>query len=35
MNKEICRITNKRKTAKKEWENDSKFFPALYIKYKS
>ena len=34
MNEEICCITNNGKTAKNEWENDSKFLPALYIVYK-
>ena len=31
MNEEICCITNARKMAKNEWEND--FFPALCIVY--
>ena len=31
MNKEICCITTKGKMAKNEWENNSNFFPALYI----
>ena len=31
MNDKIRCITNKEKTAKNEWENDSNFLPALYI----
>ena len=31
MNDKVRCITNKEKTAKNEWENDSDFLPALYI----
>ena len=35
MNEEICCITNERKTAKDEWEDDySDFLQALYSVYK-
>ena len=34
MNEEICCITNTVKMTKNEWENDSKFFQALYTEYK-
>ena len=34
MNEKICWSTTEGKTAKNEWENDSNFFPALYIVYK-
>ena len=35
MNEEICCVTNKYKTAKKEWENDDcDFLQALYSVYK-
>ena len=34
MNLKIHCITNKRKTTKNEWENDSNFLPALYILFK-
>ena len=33
MNEEICCITNARKMAKNEWENDFDFFPTLCIVY--
>ena len=34
MNEEICWITNKGKSAKNEWKNDSDFLQALYSVYK-
>ena len=34
MNEVIHCITNKGKMAKNEWENNSDFLPALYIRYK-
>ena len=34
MNEEICCITNEKKMAKNDWENDDSFFESLYSVYK-